>query len=361
MGRVSTMITRRRASVFLLGVLLGLTISLMSVLALGQEPLYTSQASAFPLPFPTAAQTLAVVGDFSLVASGLPDVEVYLPYEIPSLAALDVLTRLAAGLGVSVCRLESGVILAGPDLVCATSSVVNGPIAGVDDTLGAAVEAPAEDVGPDLPARYAIRLYVVEVNDERATELGVDWRRLFNTANLVRGQLDIMLAGMIGSPDLDNVVTFFEREGLARRLEDLTLFAIAGEPVQFNRGGSINTTVGAGEQVVQSSYQIGLTADLVLEPHPEGVLLAYQIADTAPSNISDPSNIQLSSTSNGLRVVVACGGAAVLVALASERHAGSGEGAPVASAIPGLGYAFGSGRDSLSRSSIVVSAQVECL
>jgi hypothetical protein len=319
-----------------------------------------------------------VVGGFSLVAAGLPEQEVYLPYELPKDAAFDLLVTLSSSLGLVVCELDSGVILLlAVSFSCGVDELSASPVdgvGGVGDAAGevAAIPSDSEPTGGEATgglagglresrSRYAVRVYVVEVNDERATELGVDWRQLFDTANLLSANLSVMLAGYVGAAELDSVVSFFEREGLGRRLDDLTLFALAGEPVRFNRGGSINVSLVGGEQVVQSSYQVGLTASLTVTPHADGVELAYEIADTSPSNVSDPSNIQLSSTSNSSRVVMACGGSSLLVALNSERITGAGEGLPVAARIPVAGYAFGSGTDAYRRSSVVVSAEVECL
>jgi hypothetical protein len=370
-NHLSKVSARPRFSVVLLGILLGLTIFLTFVFALGQEPLYTAQASAYPLPLATAAQTLAVVGEFSLVASGLPEAEVYLPFELPTAAALPLLRGLAASYNLGYCLLESGVVLLGPNIVCDAPNpgglAAEPGILRVDDagTTGLdrgsldAATIPATEAGPK---NYVIRLRLLEISD-RST-----WGASAQVVGAFGGALAGVLAGdtlgsaaRFGAADFSRSLALAESEGIARQLDDISAAGRSGRTVALQSGGNISVNlVGPGEQSIQSSYAYGLSVTVTPESLDDGALLAVNVDSSTPVSVSDPTLLNINSRNISSFIEVGCGQAVVLASLFRLAEDVAGSGVPGLGSVPAVGYLFGSANTSYNRSSLVLTLELAC-
>src|SRR5690606_34645645 len=106
---------------------------------------------------------------------------------------------------------------------------------------------------------------------------------------------------------MGELVRFLESEGVAMRLEDVELRSGSGRAVSFNRGGSISVNlVGGGGASIVENYAYGLGLELLGLVEDGMVELDYSFTDSAPSNVADPSNVQLASTTSRSVVRVPC-------------------------------------------------------
>jgi hypothetical protein len=316
---------------------------------------------------------IAVAGGVSFVSIGLPDdtiVGLYIsPGEPVNVGELfDTLARsqgLCSGLNngvLVVYRAESGCDdRLEPDVVNAAGE--EGTVTPILDDVVLADPVSLDSVKPvdELPKTLGYRFRVMQIDDSRAARLGIDWRALLTTANALAGSVPPVLAGFMASPDLDGFVSALESQGVATRLEDMRLEGVSGEPVSFNRGGSINVSlVGGGDATVSRTFQFGLGFTVTGLVVPGGVRVLYTFDDSSPSNVSDASNVQISSTSNQSSTILECGGSTLLAALSTERFSHDGAGLPGVSRVPVLGYAAGQSSDDQRRSMIAVTLEVSC-
>ena len=210
---------------------------------------------------------------------------------------------------------------------------------------------------------YRIRFTVAQINEQKAASLGINWNgEAFQTvAQLVLGS-QYIFSGYFPQPDFDKLFSFLEREGVAIREDSLELFAVDGEGVAYNRGGSLNVQlVSGGAENIHASFQYGLTVNVTVTRLDNDVLqFNYEYADVNPGNTSDPTFINLANTSTSSSAIVKCGSTVVISSLFTRRDEGQGEGLPQLSRVPALGYVAGSGTDSQSRSSYIIAVTVNC-
>lgn len=355
---------RRGAVMVLLGVLLGLVVSASYV--------GFAQTRGEPMPLVTALQASAEAAGLSLIVAGVPAADVYLPQTSDDWG--DVLRSLAVAFGLEVCEL-------GPKTWLVTDSPHSGAICGGDHesepvhepqpdaertgTAAAALPAPETEPQPEpeaAPGSLVYRLRVLQLDENRAEELGLDWGAgVFDVAGRLVLAGHQVAAGFWPSSGLGEIVRFLETEGVAVRLDDLELRARGGEPVRFQRGGTINVNlVGGGEASIVQRFDYGLTLELVGVIHGEEVALRYSFGDSAPGNVTDPRNVQLSTTSASGVIDLPCGYSTVLAGLGSAREGHQGRGLPVLGEVAALGYVFGTSAYTDSRVSYVVTVDVEC-
>lgn len=358
---IAGMAPYRLVRTVVLGVVLGLGLSLAVFWA-------RAQLSGEPVPLITALQVVSVMGDVDLMLLDVPQHEVVLPGELHEWEA--TLDELAHAFDLAVCWTSETSAVVVPirqadRIACAgdlnTADVVGeAPGDGRNDGNGGVESAPVED-RPDEAYRFRVRL--VQIDETKAAELGVDWSGgMFETAAGIVAGAGLAVGGYFPSPELDDTIRMLEQEGVATRLEDLTLMAREGRSVSFNRGGSINVAlVGGGSENISRSYQYGLGVDLQAQREADGVALEYVFNDSNPSNTSDPRNVQLAATSSGGQVVMQCGESAVLSSIYTSREEGSGEGLPSISHADGVGYLVGVGSDRIAQSALVLTVDLGCV
>lgn len=320
------------------------------------------------MPLVTALQSAALAADVQLVVAGVPVGDVFLPAVADDWRS--VLEGLAAAFGLHVCDL-------GPSTLLVTDSEEAGRLcAPVIEELGEAaveiVEEPeavsaelvpvVELVAPVVSSDLVYRVRVLQLDETRAVDLGLDWSGgVFETAARLLAGGYAVSRGIFPVEEMGSLVRFLESEGVAMRLEDVELRSYGGVPVRFNRGGTIAVNlVGGGAAAIVERYQYGLGLDLEGVEADGVVELRYQFTDSAPSNVSDPSNVQISSTTSASVVRVPCGHSVVLAAIGSAREGSQGAGLPVLAAVPGVGYAFGTGGVVQGRTTFVVTVDVGC-
>lgn len=346
-----------------MGVLLGLCVSFGYV--------SVAQTSGVPLPLVLALQAAAEAADVELIVAGVPAADVYLPTTADDWSL--VLRRLAAVYGLTVCDVGASTVLV-------TDSPHAAALCGGTDAelqtqeparferpapVGGPVPAEAPEPAPEPeaePGAVVYRLRVLQLDEARAQELGLDWGAgVLDVAGrlIVAGYQAVN--GVWPSAALLDMVRFLESEGVAMRLDDVELRTRGGQTVRFQRGGTINVNlVGGGDATISQRYDYGLTVDLTGTLRDDEVALQYVFTDSAPGNVSDPRNVQLASTSASGLLDVPCGYSTVLAGIGSRRESIAGEGLPVLASAPGVGYGFGASIVNSSRVSYVVTVDVGC-
>lgn len=356
----------RWTRVVLVGLTLGLALS-FAVVARAQ------QVDGVPVPLVTALQSVAAAAGVGVIVADVPVVEVWIPQWSGDWLA--VLHALAGSFGLHVCEvwpgswLVSGAVGAG--VVCGGGSEareVVGVVAAPGSPVGLeAVSEVAEDrptveleqPQPVAPEALGLRLRVVQIDERRALELGINWRGgVFSTVAGIVGAGQLIAGGVVPGPAFDRIVQFLESEGVALRLEDVSLATVAGVPVAFNRGGSLNVTV-ARETSVERSFQYGLGLTVTPERHGEVFLLRYAFDDSSPG-ATTPELIELAATTSRGSVVAGCGETVVLASAVSMRDVGEGGGLPLVASVPGLGYVAGSRSDRVTLGSFVITLEPLC-
>lgn len=349
------------ARVLVVGVLLGLALS-FGYVALAQ----TVRTESMPLV--TALQVSALAADVHVVVASVPVAEVWLPVTADDWR--EVFLGIAGAFGLTVCDL-------GPDTVLVSDSpnavALCGPREAAEVLEAAPVEVgvvEAEVMPVEVPGVVEVervglvyRVRVLQLDETRAVDLGLDWSGgVFETAARLLAGGYAVSQGVFPVAEMGRLVRFLESEGVAMRLEDVELRSEAGVPVSFNRGGTIAVNlVGGGESSIVERFQYGLGLDLDGRVEAGVVELVYRFVDSAPSNVSDPSNVQIASTTSSSRVRVPCGHSVVVAAVGSSREGVQGSGLPGLGALPGVGYAFGAAGVVGGRSSLVVTVDVGCV
>lgn len=318
------------------------------------------------MPLVTALQTAGLAADVQVVVAGVPVGDVFLPAVADDWRA--VLDGLAAAFGLHVCELGPSTILVSESeeagRLCGPAAVEE--IVSVEtDVVVEPVTVPVAEVAPavlEVPITDLVyRVRVLQLDETRAVDLGLDWSGgVFETAARLLAGGYAVSHGVFPVEQMGSLVRFLESEGVAMRLEDVELRSY-GAPVRFNRGGTIAVNlVGGGNSSIVERFQYGLGLDLEGAEADGVVELRYQFTDSAPSNVSDPSNVQISSTTSASVVRVPCGHSVVLAAIGSSREGVQGSGLPVLAAVPGVGYAFGTGGVVEGRTTFVVTVDVGC-
>ena len=327
----------------------GLALALVSTCAVVRAQSYGES-----MPLITALQSAAMAAKVDLVVADVPMVDVYMPSTSTDWMA--VVRGLAGAHGLQVCELsERGFLVTGsPHWASVCDPVRVGTSGGAEGGRVGGSSAPA--------GRLTYRVRVVQVDETRAAEMGISWDEgVFRTAGMLVAGVALVTDGYFPAPDFGRIVSFLESEGVGTRLEDVTLESVAGVPVSFNRGGSINVNLPAsGGGSIQQSFAFGLGLDMTGVIEGDSVRLSYSLTDSSPSNVSDPTNVQLASTTSRGEAMIPCGHAAVIASIGSERTGGQGSGLPGISAVPVVGYAGGRAQVSGAFVSYVVTVDVEC-
>lgn len=346
------------------GLVLGLALS-FAVVASAQ------QVDGQSLPVVTAFQAIAAAAGVGVIVADVPAVEVWIPQRSGDWLA--VLEAVAGALGLEVCEISAGTWLVsgapGALLVCSPPVAPTGGDGlegGHFPAVPAGETVPAEDTAVGVvevvdlgPEALGLRLRVVQIDERRAFELGINWRGgVFSTASAILGAGQLIAGGVIPGATFDRIVSFLETEGVALRLEDVSLATITGVPVAFNRGGSLNVTL-ARETSVERSYQYGL--GLTVTPRREGdvFVLAYSFDDSSPGTTT-AELIELAATTSRGSVIAGCGQTVVLASSVSMRDVGEGGGLPVLASVPGVGYLAGSRSDRVTLGSFVITLEPLC-
>lgn len=358
----------RWTRVVLAGLVLGLALS-FAVVARAQ------QVDGQSLPVVTALQAVAAAAGVGVIVADVPAIEVWIPQRSGDWLA--VLEAIGGALGLEVCEISPGTWLVsgapGAGVVCAADAEEEvgheefvAPVPGAVAPVGpasseveqAAEILPVEVVAPVVEA-LGLRLRVVQIDERRALELGINWRGgVFATAGAILGAGQLIAGGVIPGAVFDRIVSFLETEGVALRLEDVSLATIAGVPVAFNRGGSLNVTL-ARETSVERSFSYGLGLTVTPERLGDVFLLAYRFDDSSPGATS-PELIELAATTSRGSVLAGCGETVVLASSVTMREVGEGAGLPVAASVPGLGYLAGSRSDRVTLGSFVITLEPLC-
>lgn len=357
--------TRRGVRAVTVGLLLGLAVSFVVVAR-------ANSVNGEPMPLVTALQAAALAADLHVVVAGVPAADVYLPVTSGDWRA--VLFALAVTHGLTVCELAPDTVLVSDSE--AASGFCEGPALNTDSAVvPEAVESvrtsevaaePAEAASQAeviAPAGLVYRVRVLQLDETRAIDLGLDWSGgVFETAAKLMAGGYAAIQGLFPVAQMGDLVRFLESEGVAMRLEDVELRSESGVPVSFNRGGTIAVNlVGGGGATIVERFSYGLGLDLDGTEEGGVVALRYRFSDSAPSNVSDPSNVQLASTTSNSLVRVPCGHSVVVAAIGSSREGSQGSGLPGLAGIPGAGYAFGVGGVVQGRSTFVVTVDVGCV
>lgn len=318
------------------------------------------------VPLGDAFLVLGIVAERDVLVLGVPSVGVQLPREVDDWQGL--MTALARAHGLEWCLVGWNIVVGPEGKVCeegtpgrrlADEVAHSNSAAAAEIAEGTAGSDQEHMAAATRPEALGLRLRVVQIDERLATELGISWRSgVFNTAaQLVLGG-GLIAGGVFPPQSFDEIVSFLETEGVAVRLEDLTLAAVVGYPVVFNRGGTINVTL-ARETSVERSYTYGLGLTVTASRSDDAVVLEYVFNDSAPS-VQSVELIDIAATSSRGAVVALCGETVVLANSASVRDEGEGGGLPGAARLPGVGWLGGSGSDRVTTGSFVVTLEPVC-
>lgn len=322
------------------------------------------------VPLSQAFQVLGIIAERDVMLLNIPgNAVVELPQQVDDWQGL--MTAMAGAHGLAWCLVGWNIVVGPEGKVCADDETINAAVAEMAGSDAEATAEAAQDFTGDGDQHVAasaerealgLRLRVVQIDERRAAELGLNWSGgVFETAsNLIQGGRFIV-GGVFPPPVFDEIVRFLETEGVAMRLEDVSLGGVVGERFAFNRGGSINVTL-ARETAVERSYTYGLGLDVDVEPNgSEGsYVLRYRFDDSSPA-VQSTELVELAATTSSGTVVAACGETVVLASAVSLRMEGEGAGLPVVSSVPGLGYLGGSGSDRSTTGSFVVTLEPLCI
>lgn len=352
---------RVRRNLIAVLVVLGVWTVLVQVAAAQSQRVESQQ-----VPLGDAFLVLGIIAEHDVLVLGVPSTTVQLPQQVDDWRGLmDVLTRAH---GLEWCLVGWNIVVGPEGRVCEEGTpgrrladeVAGDHASTVAEVTTVTAEGNPSDVAAAArPEALGLRLRVVQIDERLATELGISWRSgVFNTAaQLVLGG-GLIAGGVFPPHSFDEIVSFLETEGVAVRLEDLTLAAVVGYPVVFNRGGTINVTL-ARETSVERSYTYGLGLTVTANRSDDAVVLEYVFNDSAPS-VQSVELIDIAATSSRGAVVALCGETVVLANSASVRDEGEGGGLPGAARLPGVGWLGGSGSDRVTTGSFVVTLEPVC-
>jgi Flp pilus assembly secretin CpaC len=210
---------------------------------------------------------------------------------------------------------------------------------------------------------FNIRLRLLEINETRGLDLGINWDGgVLETAGRLIAGVGQYQAGALPTADLDELVSFLETESIARRLDDVSVAAFPGEPVRFQSGGDVNVQlVGSGERNISKTFEFGLIVDVTPLRLSENVVrLDYSIQDVDPGNTSDPTLITRNSQNLSGAQPAECGQSIVIGQFVRGRGESQGSGVPGVSRVPVFGYGAGVGSTSSATRIYVLTLDLEC-
>lgn len=392
----------------MVGTILGLSITIVSA----------ARAQDVTVTLNQAFVVLSVAGDFSVITSGVPDIEVTLTQYLPS-NAREVAINLAVANGLYVCQVEEILIitqkgscdaeaynrfyLSPNTLVSAADggSLPSTPVIDTDagaDSGNGSVTSSSElhgdvstastdlhnsndvnntgallvdnsvspvssdgSVGNESAYPISVRLRVIEIGETDGLSFGIDWsaQTFSNLAAFALG--DVSAPYRLLTADLSSALRLAESEGAGRKLDDVTLAGLTGVPLAFQAGGNIAVNlVGAGQENLTANYPYGLNVRVTVERVEESYQLQYSISSSSPVSATDPRLINVASRNIDSTVTLLCGEAAVISALRQDYLDDTGRGLPGLGSLPGIGYAFGSSDKTSSITTLLVALELAC-
>ena len=220
----------------------------------------------------------------------------------------------------------------------------------------------APSLGTARPNRLiTFKLRIFQIADNSSLALGFDWDQgIVSPASALVEAGKNITDSFFPSEDIDNAIKFLERNGVAERVEEFSIFGSEGHVSRFQNGGSLNVSlVGAGQNNIERTFNYGFTLEVEPErvysqtPENDKIGLGLVISDSAPVSATDPNLLNLSNREVSSYVQVACGTSIILNSLFSRRGENSASGIPIASSIPYVGYAFGYSQDTFARTTLV--------
>jgi hypothetical protein len=357
------------------------TIAVMLAICLGLLVTIVS-AQTVEMTLSQAFQVFASVSDTSVAMAAIPETTVQVPQYVES--ARELIDAFAKVYGLAVCDVNGVLVVSGLKDACegvtdvagnasantrhnevALGSVPSGTdvadvgIVGDDDADVVPVERTSDTARAD--SAYIVRLRILDVSEEKAQSAGVDLNNVsLPFAELLAG--NFLAAGATFASDaLDDALVFLASEGVATKLDDISVYVRGDSPALFQSGGSVNVQlVGSGEGVVTKSFPYGLTFEVSAEPVAEVVNLAIRVDASVPINASDAQLINLSSRNLQAYPSMRCGESAVIGSLFQSRDDLSGSGLPGMAEVPIIGYSFGLGRSNFSRSTLLLTVDLVC-
>lgn len=309
-----------------------------------------------------------------LVLPGVPDVAVN--YSFTSVSPEIALATVATAHDLAYCLSDGLVLVGGRSAVERACAAVPGGavypvllgdlVAPVSVTVEvpqpvaapAAVPAVVAPPAPPAPQRVGVRLRIIELADNSSAAAGVDWSK-----GLLSGVVSLAAGALSGSVPSLSSLTFtqslqaLERQGLARKLDEVQLSLTVGQSTAFQSGGNLQLSlIGSGETKIERTIPYGLNLTLQPSETADGVQVAVN-ADL--SNAVSTSNTSLLDVARrSVNTTVDLGSAPVLVAAWSAiREEKNGSGLPGLARIPFAGYVAGQADQSASRSTLVVTLE----
>jgi len=324
------------------------------------------------------------VGLDVVLLPGMPDAQVSYSYTKKPFSS--VLHGITAGFNLASC-VQDAVLYVGPQdavqRVCA--GVISDATSGDGSTLsdasfgsrffpaggglapvvlrtdaplaGSTVAGPARS-----PARYAVRVRLLEISDNAAVGGGVDW-----SAGLLPAVVGAGLAALGGGgyvpASLTQSISALEQHGLARKLDDVRLQLTDGQATQFRSGGTLQLSlVSAGAEKIERSLPYGLTLGLTPVAAADGSVSLSVVADlSSPVSTSNTALLDLATRSVTGSVALRPGAGVVLASWSSVRDEGDSSGLPGVSSLPVVGYLAGRSSTTSARSTVVVTLDLEAV
>lgn len=213
---------------------------------------------------------------------------------------------------------------------------------------------------PTIPARYGVRVRILELADNSSSAGGVDWSNGL-LGGLLGAGVSALTGGTFVPSVLTNSVSALESRGLARKLDDVRLVLVEGKSTAFRSGGTLQLSlVGAGSANIERQLSYGLTLSVTPTAQPDGSVALDVAADlSSPVSVSNPALLDLSTRSVAGSPLVRPGAGVLLAAFASVRNEESGQGLPGAAGVPVVGWLAGRASSSAGRSTVVVTLELE--
>ncbi len=322
-------------------------------------------------PLTAYLQSLAAVrGQNMVVMPGIPDVSLTL--NVQDADPSDLLSNLLAAYGLTDC-VRGGVRYMGPP--AATASVC--PPAPSPAVPSALVSSPSNSVVPAVsvvppalavPRRWSVRIRLLELADNSNAAGGVDWSKGLLPAALVAGA-SLLTGGSAGAllqaRAITDTVSALEQRGLARKLDDVRLVLSEGKPSLFRSGGTLQLSLlggGADGGKIERSLPYGLTLNVTPAEQSDGSVSLDVAADlSSPVSTTNTALLDLATRSINSQIAVRPGSSVVLASFASVRNEQDASGLPVLSALPVVGLLAGRSSTTTSRTSVVVTLDLEAL
>jgi type II secretory pathway component GspD/PulD (secretin) len=219
-----------------------------------------------------------------------------------------------------------------------------------------------------VPRRWSVRIRLLELADNSNAAGGVDWSKGLLPAALVAGA-SLLTGGSAGAllqaRAITDTVSALEQRGLARKLDDVRLVLSEGKPSLFRSGGTLQLSLlggGADGGKIERSLPYGLTLNVTPAEQSDGSVSLDVAADlSSPVSTTNTALLDLATRSINSQIAVRPGSSVVLASFASVRNEQDASGLPVLSALPVVGLLAGRSSTTTSRTSVVVTLDLEAL